>query len=369
MVDIIDFFQNLFATAHWPARWHCGTWSDFHGWLYISSDIAIWLSYYAIPVIILGYMYKKKSELKYLTTYVLFAFFILLCGSTHLLDAVMFWMPMYRLSALVKFLTGAVSLFTVYHLFKILPDAFRQKTSVVLEREIARRIEAEQKLEIANAGLQQFVYMASHDIQEPLRKVEMYTSRLYESNKPNLDEKSQDLVAKTIRVTERMRKMINGFLQLSALADNVTLQPVDLNEVFNQCISDLEIKVSERSAKITISQLPLVLGHADYLVIAFTNLIGNAIKFSTREPVIDISSTINGDKVNVHIRDNGIGIAVDSTEKIFKPFERLHNRTSYEGSGIGLAIVKKVIDLHKGEITLTSEPGIGSTFSITLSGV
>jgi hypothetical protein len=119
------FLQGrLFSTGLWPPRWQCGQWSDFHGWLYIISDLVIWFSYFAIPVIIVGYIYKKKYELKYTRTYFLFASFILLCGSTHLLDASMFWVPMYRFSGLILLLTGVVSLFTVYHLVKILPDAF-----------------------------------------------------------------------------------------------------------------------------------------------------------------------------------------------------------------------------------------------------
>ncbi len=171
MNDIAEFFKGLFDTDKWPARWHCGEWTDFHGWLYITSDIMIWAAYFLIPVIIINYFSKKKGTIKFQKVYILFATFILLCGCTHLLDAMMFWFPMYRLSALVRFATGLVSLFTVYQLVKLLPTIFKQKTSTELEKEILRREQAEKLLEEANKNLQSFAYVASHDFQETFRKI------------------------------------------------------------------------------------------------------------------------------------------------------------------------------------------------------
>src|SRR5436309_1550711 len=118
-----DFFKNLFAADKWPARWHCGEWTSFHGWLYILSDLSIWIAYFLIPLIILNYVSRKKSGIKFQMVYLLFAAFILLCGMTHFLDVMMFWVPMYRLNALVRFFTGCASILTVYYLFKILPQA------------------------------------------------------------------------------------------------------------------------------------------------------------------------------------------------------------------------------------------------------
>ena len=144
MQQVLDFFKRLFATDDWPARWNCGKWTSFHGWLYIISDISIWIAYFLIPLIILDYLSKKKNGIKFQMVYLLFAAFILLCGITHFLDALMFWIPMYRLNALVRFITGVASILTVYYLFKILPQAFRQKSNAELEHEVARRIQAEQ---------------------------------------------------------------------------------------------------------------------------------------------------------------------------------------------------------------------------------
>ena len=124
--------------------------------------------------------------MRFRKVYLLFATFILLCGSTHFLDALMFWVPMYRFNAVVRLATGIVSIFTVYHLFKILPTIFQQKTSVELEREIKLRKEAEQKLEESNKSLEAFAYIASHDLQEPLRKISTFTNLFIKKMKTNL---------------------------------------------------------------------------------------------------------------------------------------------------------------------------------------
>lgn len=364
--EILDFFRGLFATNPWPPRWQCGQWSDFHGWLYITSDLMIWFSYFAIPVIIVGYIYKKKYELKYTKTYVLFASFILLCGSTHLLDASMFWVPMYRFSGLILLLTGVVSLFTVYHLVRILPDAFQQKTSVVLEKEIAKRIEAERRLSEANKGLEAFAYMASHDLQEPLRKVKMFTFRLYEESRDKLDANSIQWAEKSISAADRMQRMIVDILSLSSLQEHVKLEPTDLQQVMKDVETDLEVKIQERSALIKAYDLPVVTGYHEYLVLLFLNLLSNAIKFSERQPVIRIYAEQTEESVIIYVKDNGIGMRQDETSDIFNPFHRLNRKEIYEGSGVGLAICKKIVDIHKGNITAQSAPGEGTTFKIEL---
>ena len=364
MGQLTEFIKGLFSTELWPARWHCGEWSDFHGWLYIVSNLMIWFSYFAIPLIIIGYTYKKKYELKYTKTYFLFASFILLCGSTHLLDASLFWVPMYRFSALILLLTGVVSLFTVYHLIGILPDAFLQKTSVVLEKEISKRVEAEDQLSAANKGLEAFAYMASHDLQEPLRKIRMFTTRLYEANEAQLDPESKRWAEKTIIAADRMQRIIHGFLSLSSLRETVDMKSVDLGAVIEEAKADLEVKIQEKDASIEYEGLPLVYGNYEYLVLLFLNLISNGIKFSDKRPHIRIQADEGPDMVTVRVIDNGIGMREADIPEIFNTFYRAHTKDAYEGSGIGLSICKKIVDIHNGEITVTSREGHGTTFTV-----
>lgn len=364
MNDLIDFFKDLFTTELWPARWNCGYWSPFHGWMYIISDLVIWFAYFAIPVIILTYIYRKKYELKYTKTYILFASFILLCGSTHLLDASMFWTPVYRFNGLVRAITAITSIATVYHLLRILPGAFRMKTSVVLEREIAKRIDAERKLAEANEGLQAFAYMASHDLQEPVRKIQLFTSQLYQENKNVLDEKSVQWAEKTVNAASRMERMIRDILNLSSISETVTLEPTPLNDVIREVLSDLEGRIAEKGALIETDELPVVEGYHPYLVQLFTNLIGNALKFTEKTPEIRISSEERNGTFAISVRDNGIGFDPAQSERIFQAFQRLHPKSKYDGTGIGLAICKKIVEIHKGTVSAQSTPGAGTTFVI-----
>jgi|GEM_PF-857201 len=144
MNDLTDFFRKLLDTSDWPPRWHCGKWTEFHGWLYIISDLLIWSAYFAIPIIIIRFITRKKHQ-RFIKLYFLFAAFILACGATHFMDAVIFWFPAYRLSALIRFFTGIISWVTVFYLIKLLPYAFSLKTAIQLDNEIqaGKRMEAD----------------------------------------------------------------------------------------------------------------------------------------------------------------------------------------------------------------------------------
>lgn len=164
MEQISDFFARLFDTADWPARWHCGIWSDFHGWLYLISDLMIWAAYFAIPAVIIRFITRKTDPL-FTRLYFLFAAFILACGSTHFLDALAFWHPLYRLSALVRFGTGAISWVTVYYIVQYMPVASKLRSHQELEAEIAQRQSAEARLARLNLELEEKVRLRTRDLQ------------------------------------------------------------------------------------------------------------------------------------------------------------------------------------------------------------
>ncbi len=153
MNDVFEFFKKLFDTDDWPPRWHCGKWSEFHGWLYIISDLLIWAAYFAIPVIIIRFITYKRQR-RFIKLYFLFAGFILACGATHFLDAIGFWIPAYRLSALVRAITAVISWLTVFNLVKLLPYAFSLKPSELLEAEIEMRKKAEAESQSKNLELE-----------------------------------------------------------------------------------------------------------------------------------------------------------------------------------------------------------------------
>ncbi len=366
MNSVKDFFSGLFDTRLWPARWHCGQWSDFHGWLYITSDLLIWFAYFMIPVIIFNYVSKRKQVIKFSGIYLLFAAFILLCGSTHFLDACMFWVPMYRLNALVRFLTAGVSLMTVFYLIKILPEAFKQKTSMELEGEINRREFAELRLSEANKSLEAFASIASHDLQEPLRKIKVFSSMLYDANAQQFTPESRELANKIISSTDRMQTLVRDVLSLSTISDEIEFRTVHLEEVIGRVREDLEIKIQEKNAKISVGPIPDVQGNAGYLSQLFLNLISNALKFNKKPPIVEITAERAGPWVTISVSDNGIGIEEQDISKIFEAFSRLNSKSEFEGSGIGLTICKKIVLIHKGTIEVKSVPGEGTVFIIRL---
>jgi chemotaxis family two-component system sensor kinase Cph1 len=368
MHQVIEFFRGLFDTDKWPPRWHCGTWTSFHGWLYILSDLSIWVAYFLIPIIILNYLGRKKNGIKFQKVYLLFAAFILLCGTTHFLDATMFWIPMYRLNALVRFVTGVVSMLTVYYLFKIFPQAFRQKSNLELEREVARRIQAEQSLAEANASLTSFAYIASHDLQEPLRKIRVFSSQVHDGYSNVLGEHGNELVQKIMKSATRMQAMTTDILNLSAYTDRINMSMVSINEAARIAITDLESKIAESGARVTVGVIPDVYGNLSYLSHLFLNLISNSIKFSEKQPVINIWGEAQGGVVSVYIEDNGIGIEETGHQKIFHAFQKMHSKNEYEGSGLGLAICKRIVDIHHGHLSVSSVLGEGSTFIVELPG-
>lgn len=156
MNQVAEFFSKLFDYSDWPPRWHCGNWSEFHGWLYIVSDLLIWSAYFTLPLVIIKYV-ARRSDAKFVKLYFLFAAFILACGATHLLDAVTFWYPVYRLSALLRFTTGVISWVTVFYIIRYLPVAFSLRSQKELENEINQRKKVENELRDSEEQVQAII--------------------------------------------------------------------------------------------------------------------------------------------------------------------------------------------------------------------
>ncbi|HEX3044850.1 MAG TPA: ATP-binding protein [Bacillota bacterium] len=248
-----------------------------------------------------------------------------------------------------------------------------QETSDILkERETELQVYSE-RLEKSNIELEQFAYIASHDLQEPLRKIQLFGAKLSENYSQNLDEKALDYLQRMNNAAVRMEKLIQDLLHYSRVtAKTRPLEQVDLNNIIKEVQSDLEIRIHESQAEITVSQLPVVLGDPLQLRELFQNLIGNSIKYQPPNniPVIKIQSTIirEADQCfdKIEVIDNGIGFDNAYAEKIFGLFQRLHGRSEYQGTGIGLAICRKIVTSHGGVITATGKVGEGATFTIKL---
>lgn len=230
-----------------------------------------------------------------------------------------------------------------------------------------------EQLERSNRELQEFAYVASHDLQEPLRKIIAFGDRLERSAGPRLDESELDYVRRMQRAANRMRGMIDGLLNLSRVTTKAQpFVPVNLNRVMQEVLLDLEVRIENSKADVQIGPLPTVRADPLQMRQLLLNLTANAIKFSRPDvpPAVKVTGSVtrqNGQRqVQLQVSDNGIGIDERFSERIFQPFQRLHGMGEYEGSGMGLAIVQKIIERHGGSIHLSSQPGGGSTFTISL---
>lgn len=242
-------------------------------------------------------------------------------------------------------------------------------------RDITDRVKAKSKLETfnqqlknKNRELEQFAYIASHDLQEPLRTVTSFTDLIAKKYDGQFDEPGQKSLQYITESTERMRMLIKGLLDYSRIGISQTIEETDCNELVEQVLSDLNTKIEEVKATFEISPLPLVKCYPIELRALFQNLISNALKFTVpeRTPHIVISGRELNDKWEFSIADNGIGIDARYKEKIFQIFQRLHAREEYGGTGIGLSHCKKITELHHGQIWFTSSVDNGTTFFFTI---
>ncbi len=234
-------------------------------------------------------------------------------------------------------------------------------------RDITERKKMEDLLR-SNTELQQFANVASHDLQEPLRMVASYVQLLSEHLKGKLDEDSTEYMGFAVDGAKRMQMLVNGLLEYSRVESRgKELQDVDMNQVFNQTISNLEIRINETHAKINHGPLPHVLGDPVQLAQLIQNLFSNGLKFQKSEfPEIDFSASENENEWVFACKDNGIGIDPKYYDRIFVIFQRLHHRDEYSGTGIGLAVCKRIVERHGGKIWVESKPDSGATFYFTL---
>jgi signal transduction histidine kinase len=228
--------------------------------------------------------------------------------------------------------------------------------------------EQAEDLRRSNAELEQFAYVASHDLQEPLRKVASFCQLLERRYKDQLDERGEQYIAFAVDGAKRMQQLINDLLAFSRVGRMTTgFTDVDLDQAFSQAVAQLDVVISESGAQVTSDPLPSVEGAQSLLVQLFQNLVGNGVKFhGDAPPRVHIGVTPAGDMWEFTCRDNGIGIEPQYEEKIFVIFQRLHGRDVYSGTGIGLAMCKKIVEYHGGRMWLDTTVTDGAAFRWTL---
>lgn len=383
---MIEFFRKLFDSDYMP-HGHCYFWQPSILWLHVSSDALISLSYFLIPFSLVQ-LVRKRRDLEFNWMFVLFGLFILSCGMTHLLNIYNVWHSAYRLEGVVKAVTAVSSIVTAMLLFPLVPKAVGLPSAAMLRSEVKERKAAEEEvrqlnldlerrvdqrtatLKRANEALQRFAYIASHDLQEPIRTVRSFNQILARDYKGRLDPKADQYIGFVVDAAARMQQLVTDLMVFARVLDQDA--PKNRNTVYPSQLlavvtADLRSLLDESQAVLTWDDLPPV--HADETQIkqVFLNLIGNAMKYRQlgTHPRIAVKGECKDGECTFAVQDNGIGIAPQYFDQIFVAFKRLHGK-DYPGSGVGLTICQSIIEEHGGRIWVESEVGRGTTFFFTL---
>jgi PAS domain S-box-containing protein len=259
--------------------------------------------------------------------------------------------------------------------FKFIRDGQGKAVGILMQgRDITERKQAEialqktvEDLKRSNEELEQFAYVASHDLQEPLRMVSSYVQLLEKRYKDNLDGDAHDFINYAVSGSRRMHNMINDLLSYSRVGTRgKPFKPVEFTEIFNAAMSNLEVAIREAGAVVEHGELPRVIVDEGQMVQVVQNLVGNAVKFhGETPPVVRVDSVRKDGDWVFSVKDNGIGIDPQYFERILLVFKRLH-RDEYPGTGIGLSVANRIVQRHNGRIWLESEPGKGTTFYFTI---
>ncbi len=371
MGEVADFFSGIFDTHLWPPRWQCGTWSDFQGWLYISSDVAIWGAYFAIPLLVVNIVSRKKVP--FLPVFWLAAGFILFCGFTHLIDAIIFYFPIYRFAAFLRALTAIISWATVYVLYKNLGRVFSLKTPEELQIEVENRRKAEQDLAIRNAELEQsnaeldkLVNSASHDIRAPLTSI---SGALQVVMEQNTDPKQQEM----FRLMENnLRNLDNIIYDITCFSgnkmDSVNLEACTAKYLYDKALDGIspELKSEAVSYFFKDETSGEFMGDQARIIQLLRILLENGGLYRDPEKDSWVKTTISEKEntLKIEVEDNGLGIDPGEGDKIFQMFYRGNIKS--QGSGLGLYLLKEILKKLDGKVKYSSTLNEGSTFEIEL---
>ncbi len=404
---MLEFFDSDSFMPHG----HCFLWDPRILWLHAVSDLGIAFAYFAIPLALI-YFVERRQDFPFKGLLVLYSSFILLCGTTHLLGVWVLWYPNYFFEGVVKAITAIVSIATFFVTVKLVPQALQlvgprelAKVNADLQKNIEERAKAQGELEQAyaaieekvkertaslkesreevgrlnedlerrvaerTADLESFSYSVSHDLRTPLRAIEGFSRIVMEEYPDKLDDEGKRLLKIVRENVSRMGNLIDDILAFSrAGRRDLSMGPVDMDSLAKAVLEELKPSMEGRDVQAGLGRLPPAQGDAAMLHQVLTNLIENAVKFTTNidRAIIDISGR-TGDNENIYcVRDNGAGFDMRYSDRLFGVFQRLHGADEFEGTGIGLAIVKRIVSRHRGRVWAEGKPGEGATFYFAL---
>lgn len=356
----------MFANNFMP-HGHCYFWKPDVLWTNVIGDGLTALSYLIIPIA-LYYVVKRRRDIRFKGIFALFAAFILLCGTTHIFSIISVWDPVYRLEGLIKVITGIVSLTTAVVLILLMPKILALPSPRQLKDAYTELKTKTATLESQNKLLENFAYATSHDFREPVRSIAMFSQLLLKKHKSTMPPDDIELLEFINTESARMYSLTGSIMNISFLeTDNYELHKVILSAPLENALKSLQHLIERTGTLIKVTELPAVTGNVELLEMLFENIIANSIHFrSNKLPLIKINTATENDVCTITISDNGLGFDNKYANEIFERFKRLNNTTLYRGAGLGLAISKKIIEIHGGTITATSKENEGTTITITL---
>jgi len=249
----------------------------------------------------------------------------------------------------------------------VLDDRGKIKEVIVVGRDITKQKRAAEDLERSNRELRQFAHVASHDLQEPLRAIVGFLQLLQHNYSDKIDRKGQQYIDRAMAASHRIQNLTHDLLSLSRITSRSKFVPTDLNNLIGDVIQHYEPFLRESNAEVVCDELPTLPVDTGQIRSLFENLIENALKYNESDkPRVEIGCRPNSDSFHFFVRDNGIGIPFQYQECIFNIFKRLHTAEKYRGTGLGLALCRKIVEGHGGRIWVDSKLGEGSTFHFTL---
>ncbi|HJL18171.1 MAG TPA: ATP-binding protein [Sandaracinaceae bacterium LLY-WYZ-13_1] len=365
---------------------HCYFWTPDVLWLHVGSDLAIALAYFTIPLA-LGFFVRRRRDLAFPGIFLLFGAFILACGTTHAFGVWTTWIPDYRIEGWIKAVTALVSVATACVLFPLVPKALALPSPAELRREVEERRRAEEsvrelnaelearvaarteELERLNEELRQFVHVVSHDLRAPLRAVTGFTQLLEERHAEALGASGAELAAHAHGGARRMQRMLADLVTYARIdAAPPDESPVALGPLVEEVLSDLRDPLEASGAEVEVGEaLPTVRGSRTHLHQLLQNLLSNAVKYAgDAPPRIAIDASAEAERLTLRVIDRGVGVPPEQAPRIFEMFQRLHTDEEAEGTGIGLAICRRIAERHGGTIAVEQTPGGGATFRVEL---
>lgn len=475
-----EYFSKFFDSSDFPARWHCGNWAEFHGWLHVCSDVAVFLAYMAIPLVLVFFL-RRRKDIPFPAVFYMFVAFICSCGLTHLIEATIFWVPIYRVAGAMKLVTAIVSWITVGALVFIMPQAVQLRSPSALAKEVAVRteqlrsaealqrtiletspvgkllvredgtvryanqaaldffgIDREQcvgkdadlfvpdlgsrldgdrdvvrvvtgqgalldlevgvhtvevpegpetlvslvdmterlraeaelaarnrELQLANQELDRFTEIASHDLRTPLQGVKSLVGWIAADNADTLAEPSREHLELVGARIGRLETLLDDLLEYSRAArEKPSVEQVDTRQLLGDTLELLDLSPE---VSVTIEgDFPTIETARTPLRQALLNLIGNAIKHHDRSaPALTVSCSATDTMLEFCVTDDGPGIPLEYRERVFEMFETLRSRDEVEGSGMGLAIVKRIVERFGGTVSIEDAPTRGTLVRFT----